>query len=260
MASLQRISRRQALARFAAFGLAELGSGVLLNSYRFEVNRYKVALEGVRAPLRLVQISDLHYGPFVHESSVRAWVAAAEERPDVVVISDLVDSRLHRPLSPFRDALAGLGAPLGVWGNHDRVRFSDAQAFERVLKGSGIDLLVNRSVLLRDDVYVAGVDDFLKGTPDAEAALRACPPETASLLLCHNPGYLPHVTRNVSFTFCGHTHGGQVRLPWWVLPLPRLGTASGLRWVSSRSRCGRLFQKVWASPFSRFASCACRRS
>ncbi len=216
--ALEPVSRRQVLKLLGATAVAALGPSIFLNVYRFEVNRYEVALEGLRTPLRVVQLSDLHYGPFIYEGSVRAWVAAvAAERPDTVVITgDFVDSELRRPLTPFQDALANLEAPLGVWGvwgNHDRVRFEDAGVLERALSEIGIGLLDNRGVNLRDDVYLAGVDDFLKGEPDADAALRERPAEAASLLMCHNPDYLPQIAVDVGFTLCGHTHGGQVRLP-----------------------------------------------
>jgi uncharacterized protein len=215
---LRPMSRRQVLKLLGATAVAALVPGVFLNVYRFEINRYEVALEGLHAPLRVVQLSDLHYGPFIHEGSVRAWVAAAVgERPDAVVITgDFVDSNLRRPLAPFQDALAGLEAPLGVWGvwgNHDRVHFEEAATLERALSEIGIELLDNRGVSLRDDVYLAGVDDFLKGRPDAQAALRERPAAAASLLMCHNPDYLLEIAEDANFVLCGHTHGGQVRLP-----------------------------------------------
>lgn len=213
------LSRREFLALLGAGALSFLGGSVAGEVYRARVTRHRLALPRLRAPLRVVQLSDLHYGPFIREGSVRAWAAQAQaEAPDLVVITgDVVDQELRHPLGPLTEALAGLSAPLGVWaclGNHDRVRFRDLRPLEEALAGAGIPLLVNRGVSLRDDLYLAGVDDYGTGTPSLEAALYDLPAGAASIVLCHQPDYLPEMPFGVDLTLVGHTHGGQVKLPF----------------------------------------------
>lgn len=212
------LSRREFVTLLGAGALSFLGGSVAGEVYHALVTRHRLALPKLHAPLKIVQLSDLHYGPFIREGSVRAWVAQAQaEAADLIVITgDVVDQELRRPLGPLTEALAGLSAPLGVWaclGNHDRVRFSDPHPLEEALAGAGIPLLVNRGVSLRDDLYLAGVDDYGTGEPSLEAALQDLPRRAASVLLCHQPDYLPEMPFGVDLTLIGHTHGGQIKLP-----------------------------------------------
>lgn len=217
--------------------------------YSFSVNRYCFALAGLAEPLRVAQLSDLHFGPYVREGALRRWVdATLAERPELIVITgDFVDLQATGNLTALARQLSRLRAPLGVygvWGNHDYANFGRARLAElgRLLSGAGVRVLTNAGVLLREDLYLAGVDDFGRGCPRLEPALAARPPGAACLLLSHNPDILPQVPQGVGLTLCGHTHGGQVKLPF-VGPL-----------VTS-SAYGRRFAEGWITePVSAFVS------
>lgn len=212
-----KLSRRRFLGGAALGAAGLLGGGTVLSAYHFEISRHRVAVERLRAPLRVVQLTDLHYGPYVREGSLGAWVAATQaESPDLVVITgDFVDMALEDDLAPLERALAGLRAPLGVWGvwgNHDHGRFPDLGVLERSLARAGVTILVNEGVRLRDDFYLAGVDDANKRI---RRVLRERPEDAASLMLLHNPlvFFDYELEAEASLTLCGHTHGGQVRVP-----------------------------------------------
>jgi uncharacterized protein len=216
------VNRRGFLHRTAAVATAvALGSTAaqVVGTYPFDVVRERVALPGLRAPLRIAWLTDLHHGEFVRTASVHAWVdAALREAPDLVLLGgDLVDQ------TPGADddaelvaELARLRAPLGVLavpGNHDLGRFRGHGAIATLLGGTGVELLVNRGRNVRDDLHVAGLDDLRVGRPDLAAALRDRPAAGATLLASHNPDVLPEVPTDVGLTLSGHTHGGQVVLP-----------------------------------------------
>ncbi len=216
------MDRRRFLHRAAAVAAAAaLGSTAaqVAGTYPFDVVRERAALPGLRAPLRIAWLTDLHHGEFVRTASVRAWVdAALREAPDLVLLGgDLVDQ------TPGTDddgelvaELARLRAPLGVLvvpGNHDHGRYRGTGAIAALLRGTGIDLLVNRGRAVRDDLHVAGLDDLRNGRPDLAATLRDRPAAGATLLASHNPDVLPEVPTDVGLTLSGHTHGGQVVLP-----------------------------------------------
>ncbi|BDP42395.1 putative metallophosphoesterase [Deinococcus aetherius] len=211
-------------------GLSALTGVALAQAYTFEVNHHRHELPGLRSPLRVVQLSDLHYGPYMGRGSVRGWVdAALALRPDVVLVTgDFVDRRGTSSLEPLFEELARLRAPLGVWGvwgNHDLAylrraahregRSTEAarEAFAGKLRRAGIRILRNEGAPLREDVFLAGVDDLRRGEVRLEAALSQAPAGGAVLLMSHTPDLLPEVPGRVGLSLCGHTHGGQVCLP-----------------------------------------------
>jgi hypothetical protein len=198
-------------------GFLALAGGGVAGAFRFGVERHVVPVAGLGRPLRLALLADLHYGPYIRAGSVARWVdATLAQRPDLIVLDgDLVDEDPGDDAHVLLAELRRLQAPLGVyavWGNHDHRCVSDLPAFARSLAGVGVTVLLNSGVRLRDDVYLAGIDDFRTGRPDLPAALagregRPC------VLLSHNPDVLPEVPEDVSLTLCGHTHGGQVCVP-----------------------------------------------
>lgn len=222
---------RRRLLRTLLVGGAAFAAVPVVNAYRFEIARRRVALAGLARPLRVAHLSDLHFGPFVREGSVRAWVdATLRERPDLVVITgDFVDHRFEGDAEPLLRHLARLRAPLGVfgvWGNHDNAIFGfdehgvfradwreRREGWTRALADAGVRVLLNEGARVRSDLYLAGIDDERTGRPDLARALAGRRAEP-TLLLSHTPDFLPRVPDSVALTLCGHTHGGQVKLPF----------------------------------------------
>lgn len=187
---------------------------------RFVVSRHRLGLRGLENPVRVVQLTDLHFGRLQGIAQVRRWVEGAlESQPELIVITgDFVD---HQITDPDLDALVGvlsrLRAPLGVFavpGNHDHGSFKhDIADLISPLEAVGIGFLVNQNLRLRDDLVLAGVDDLWLGKPDLKAALETVPDGPAVILMAHNPDQLVKVPARVDLTLSGHTHGGQIVLP-----------------------------------------------
>ena len=112
--------------------------------------------------------------------------------------------------------LAGIQARCGIFGvlgNHD--------CFDMVavFKPMGLHILINESLTLqRDDqrIWLAGVDDpHYFGCSDVSLALADVPHNAFKLLLVHTPEiYAEAAQAGVDLYLCGHTHGGQICLPW----------------------------------------------
>lgn len=208
----------------------------------FQLQRLRAELPALTAPLRIAFLADLHFGVNVGMPALTPWVdAALAEAPDLVLLGgDLVD-RTAAEVDDLVAELERLHAPLGVyavWGNNDHERFRDLQRFAGALQAAGVRVLDNRGVRLRDDLYLAGIDDLTRGRPDPGAALDGRPPGTATLLLAHNPDVLPELPPGVDLTLCGHTHGGQICLPLIgpVVTGSHYGRRFAHGWVSARPR------------------------
>lgn len=219
--------------------VAGLGLESVREARTFRVRREQLALAGLRAPLRAVMLSDLHLGPFAGESQLGAWVrAAAREQPDVaLLVGDLVDYHYSGDLSEFRRWLPELRPSLGTFavpGNHDRVRYPDLEPWRRMLADAGVTVFLNEGRPVRDDLYLAGVDDFRESVADPAAALAGAPAGAARVLLSHNPDLIPELPTDPallpSLLLAGHTHGGQICVPG-IGPIVT-GSAYGRRYAS----------------------------
>jgi hypothetical protein len=96
-----------------------------------------------------------------------------------------------------------------------------------VLRAAAIPVLNNQSVPIERDgarFWLGGVEDVLDRYPDLNATLHDVPAEEPMVLMAHEPDYADQVARYpVDLQLSGHSHGGQVRLPFMrPLYLPRL--------------------------------------
>lgn len=235
------ISRRGflALAGAAALGVA---------AYPTEVERHE--LDIVHLPihlprladafhgLRIAQISDIHYDEFTEPFFVRRTVEKVNAlKPDVVLLTgDFVsDGPLpkryaKRDAAPCAEILSGLACPVrfSVLGNHDSV--VSAPIVTDALISNGIPVLANSYAPLERDgkrLWICGVEDPGTQEPDLDSAIprSAIVDKEPVILMSHAPDYADDVVgHGVDLVLAGHTHGGQVRIPF-VKPyhLPELG-------------------------------------
>ena len=121
---------------------------------------------------------------------------------------------------PWDRAIAGLqtirpaiSKPVyAVLGNHDSLRMAPA------IEALDIRLLLNEFVPLhheQETIYLAGIDDpHYFRTDNLDRASAAIPVEAASMLLAHSPEIFRQAAHTgFDVVLCGHTHGGQIRLP-----------------------------------------------
>ncbi|MBB5687560.1 metallophosphoesterase [Sphingobium boeckii] len=190
-------------------------------------------------PLRAVLMSDLHVaGPDMPPERLARIVAQVNAlKPDIVFIAGDMVSDKFLGMRRYRvDAavapLKGLRAPLGtiaVLGNHDHWR--DTVAFRREVPKAGVTLLTNQAVR-RGPLVIGGVDDRISRHADLAATWRAMDALNGPrVVLTHSPDIVPALPGPVGLVLAGHTHCGQIRLPF----IGRITTASH---YGERFACG----------------------
>lgn len=226
----------------AAAGLATAGYGVGIEAQALKMARYKLSPPGWPADhrLRIAVVADLHAGgPNMGVGHIRRAVDLSNAlRPDIILLlGDYFATHRfiteHVPHDVWAAELARLNAPLGIWavfGNHDW--WYDIAGARAALAQVGIPALENDAVLLgapRRQFWLAGLGDQLahrlgphwfKGEDDLPGTLARVGSEHPVILMAHEPDIFPKVPDRVALTICGHTHGGQVRVPFlwqhWV--------------------------------------------
>ena len=193
-------------------------------------------------PLRVAILTDLHVGsPFNGMDRLRDIVDRTNAaQPDVIcilgdlVIQGVVGGRFVPPevIATELKRLRARVAVLAVLGNHDG--WLDHDRVSGALARSGIGLVEDTAVRLDTPsgaLWVAGLSDLWTGHHDLDAALSVVKDDGApAILLTHNPDVFPRVPRRVTLTLAGHTHGGQVRLPFIGAPI--VPSAFGKRYAA----------------------------
>jgi predicted MPP superfamily phosphohydrolase len=228
--------------------------GFLREPFQLDVTRLRI--ESPLLPrgfdgMKIVQLSDLH----LHRVS-RAYRMAIDvigrEHPSLVVITgDLVDraDETAECLAFLTELRAAAGAPVVVVpGNWDHRTFPTRQSIaawhERLQAETGIRVLVNQNVVLRrggDHIWLVGTDDPYFGHVDLDASFKGVPDTAFALVLTHAPEAFEELAQRPAarLVLAGHTHGGQVRLPF--IGAMRVPSRYGTRFARGLFKLGDTF-------------------
>jgi hypothetical protein len=220
---------------------------VVIEPRWLDVSHRTVPIKGIRSPVRILHLSDLHASFFVSMSMIlHAISLGLEQKPDLICLTgdyitrgdDLVPSDYAQVLQRLSKA-----APTyAVLGNHDGGAWAqmfsglpDHKNIDRLLEVSGIQLLHNRSTALtvRDTTLsLVGTGDLWNEELDAPQAFSEVGPDPV-VLLSHNPdGKDMMAAYPWQLMLSGHTHGGQVIIPFLgtrYAPVQDKRYVSGLR-------------------------------
>ncbi|MEK6397284.1 MAG: metallophosphoesterase, partial [Terriglobus sp.] len=203
--------------------------------------RRTVYIRNLPAPFhgfRIAQLSDFHFHDYDETFFVDHAVQQVNElEPDMVALTgDFVttggntESALkNRDAYGCAEILSGIRCPLRFcsMGNHDApIKSTVADA----LREHHLDLLLNRYTAVErrgERIWVAGLADAYYDTPNLALAIPQRKPNEPIVLLGHEPDFADTVAENksgVDLMLAGHTHGGQVRIPFLpAILLPAMG-------------------------------------
>jgi predicted MPP superfamily phosphohydrolase len=204
-------------------GLVVCGYGVLVRRRWFRVVERDVKVHGLDARfdgLRIAHLSDLHIGTLTPKSWGLAWSRAANRRaPDLAVVTgDMVTSGtdFHEDVA---DVIGALRAPGGVFasmGNHDY--FGEGEPLVSMLRERRVRVLRNEGAVIEKGgarLWLAAIDDTWTRRDDLARALKGRPQGSMTILLAHDPASFDGAAEaGVEVVLSGHTHGGQVAVPF----------------------------------------------
>jgi uncharacterized protein len=231
-----RLTRRQMLVGLGATAGAAAAGALYTRFWEphwLELSRVEVRLTPApraATPVRVAHLSDFHASPAVSfEFIAQAVALAIAQRPDVIALTgDFFTNRLREP-ARYAEILSQLAAHAPTFaclGNHDggpwtRSAGGNATTGEALalLRAAGVTCLHNTGLTLRvrgRALQLVGVGDLWSGMCEPATAFARTPPrgDATRVLLNHNPDAkdLLHPF-DWDVMLCGHTHGGQLRLP-----------------------------------------------
>lgn len=215
----------------AALGMLGLLEYVVFESVWFKLTRINLPLANLPEAfegLVLVHLTDLHINPWTTPERFSEVVEMVNaQSPDVIAITgDFIDGRTMRDQTPrLQEQLGQLQAKLGkfaVMGNHDHR--SGVSHVREMLAESDIRELPNRAVPLHKDgqvLTICGLDDYKEKKLDLPALLADMPEESCAILMVHEPDFadISGPTRRFSLQLSGHSHGGQINIPFYGPPI-----------------------------------------
>ena len=185
------------------------------------------SLERTFDNFKIVQISDLHLTKFMPEKRLERIIKSVNhQQADAIAITgDIITKRNSFDPKQLQFKLSQLRAKtaiLSVLGNHDHWR-RKIDLLKQVLADSKITNLDNQVYIIErgtNKLVFAGLDDPYWGSPDLPKIMAQLPKNSTAILLVHEPDYINQSAKTHRFALqlSGHSHGGQIRIPF-VEPL-----------------------------------------
>jgi uncharacterized protein len=201
----------------------------------FYIRNLPPAFEG----FRIVQFSDIHLEQYTEEFFVNEVIARVNAlNADLLLVTGDFVSRgpmslemSYAAASRCAELFSSLTCPerYGILGNHDSA--VGGRIIRDHMENNGLPILVNQFVRIEREgqhIFLSGLDDVSFGVPNLALGVPE-KPDAPVILMVHEPDFAVHIGTHrrgplVDLVLCGHTHGGQIRIPGLPpLALPPLG-------------------------------------
>lgn len=187
--------------------------------YDIEVTRHEIFIDDLAESLdgyRIAFLTDTHVAPMMRRELYREAIAQVRRfDPHLVLLGgDFVTWNRHIPLMA-EWLLSDLTARDGVFailGNHDY--WAGAAQVQAAMEERGVRFLTNDSAKL--PLQIIGIDEMYRGTPDVDRAFANVDSNQPTIGISHHPDIIDLLgSRRIDLLLCGHTHGGQIRFPFF---------------------------------------------
>ncbi len=230
-------------------GTGSLIYGLWIEPHRLTISYQKLTSLKLRSqkPLRLLHLGDLHVERTT-EREKRLLRIVEEMNPDIILFSgDVLNlSFLHDPQSwaDARAILSQFHAPYGVYLITGSPAVDLPEMMPELLKDLPVNWLQDKKVTVefeKDQLDIIGLTCTHRPHIDSAHLEKLAPggDDRFTILLYHSPDLAPAAARlGIDLQLSGHTHGGQVRLPW--LGAIFTGSLYGKAFESGRRQIGRM--------------------
>lgn len=194
------------------------------------VNEVKLEGNDLETPFKIVFFGDTHFGEFYDITQLERIVKKINaENPDIVIFTgDLIGASGEFVINPdqLSQGLEKIHAnygKYGVFGNHEYALY-DEYDYEETMNNGGFKVLVDDWLDIQNiNVRLMGVDDYYLGDPDEDLAYEARD-GAYNILMTHEPDFVDKMDIDgVDLVLAGHTHGGQVSLPFLTEKIMPIG-------------------------------------
>lgn len=228
----RRLTRRRFLFSLAALPAAGLAGGSwarLIEPEWIELTRKEIPLPGLSRPLRVAHLSDFHVSPQAGCGlTERAVEMTLAREPDLIALTGDYITWQITDRERYVAALKKLAAAAPVFaclGNHDGGRwagrargYADPAHVVSLFDESGIRFLFNERVTERAagcELDLVGLGDLWSGDCRPQNVRDFRSKKRPTLVLSHNPDS-KELLRPFAWDLllCGHTHGGQLVIPF----------------------------------------------
>jgi len=216
--SVRPSARRWSLWWLLVIALMGLGiDGALIEPYRVEITHYEIQGAVGATSLKIAHLTDLHTRGIGRRERV-LLAALAAEKPDVIVITGDSLTNFSDGYEACRKLYEQLHAPLGVWfvrGNwENEYPLRPIRREREFYQNVGVHFLLNANAELRPGIWLIGFDDPSSSRSRLDNAFAGVPPNVYRIALFHSPAFFDSIAGQVNLALAGHTHGGQIRIPY----------------------------------------------